>query len=140
MGSGFDQAQRPAELGFILTDLLLEYNDVLRMSATQNVNLDLIVHGMQGHCSTFTDNDKRFKEEWLALQAERNALGKKKDYEGYYPGAEGFEAEDLAFRVREMSILERSAYRMGIISKIESNRTKWDPLAVAREEGKEVVA
>jgi len=129
MSNGYDQGQRPAELGFILTDLLLHYNDVLLRSATEHVNLDLIVHGMQGHCSTFTDNDDTFQREWKELQKERVGLSSKKGMEDYYPGAEGFEAEDLAFRVREMSILERSAYRMGIISKIATNRTTWNPLA-----------
>ena len=129
MQPSFDQSQRPAELGFILTDLLLNYNDVLKSSATQTVNLDLIVHGMYGHCSTFTDRDPLFEKEWKQVQLERNVLHLASGMGEYYPGAEGYETEDLAFRVREMSILERSAYRMGVISKIQPNAQKWDAKA-----------
>lgn len=124
----YDQSQRPAELGFILTDLLLHYNDILMRSATESVNLDLIVHGLYGHCSCFTDRDDQFQKEWKELQRERNELHLQPGMQDYRPGEEGFEAEDLAFRVREVSILTRSAYKMGVISKIESNKTKWNPL------------
>jgi hypothetical protein len=120
-----DQAQRPAALGFIFTDLMLRFNHIIELSATQKVDLSGFVQGAQIECSAWTDNDPHYSVEWLLIQKERHAYGEKDP--DYLPGSEGYEDLDLAWRCREMGVFVRSAYRMGVISKIETNRTKWTP-------------
>jgi len=122
----YDQTERPAELGFILTDLLLNFNHVL-VGATSDGDLSLMILGLQALCSAFTDNDKMFKEEWAAIQKERDELHTKPGMEGYRTGLDGYETEDLEFRIKEYGALVRSAYRMRVISRGETNKVPWNP-------------
>jgi hypothetical protein len=120
------------DLAYVITDLLLQANRSGQGSADRVQDMDLIVLKLQGYCSCFTQpskgkpGDKEFADEWRKVQEDREALhtATKKDYR---PGQEGYEPEDLAFRMREFGCLVRSAHRNGVISKLPTPSTTWEP-------------
>lgn len=113
--------ENPGNLGFILSDLYMKFNEVLRQAAMgANVNLDLIVLGFEQVASYVSEDDKKYLGEWKALQAQRHDL-REKTHRGenpYEPGAEGWEQTDLAFRVREAGIITRCLCRSGVLTKV----------------------
>lgn len=120
-----DQSQRPAELGYAVMDLMLHYNDAIMQSATARVNLDDFVHAIYGYATAFDNEDPTFTKEWLSIQRARE------EYQAldpdYVPGADGYESHDRAYRAQEWNACIRSLYRRGVISKIQTNKTTWNP-------------
>jgi hypothetical protein len=104
------------QLPYIVTDLFVAMNHSSSREAIDYHTLQL--YSLIAHASR---DDKEFKTEWEAIQADRCMESLK----GYRQGGEGFEAMDLAFRMRERTCLSNAAQRNGIISRIPTPRTKW---------------
>lgn len=72
--------------------------------------------------SYYTEKDKKFKEEWVAIQqARQEALEA-----GYLPG-ENDPAKDLDFRFRELKAMFRSLCRSGVFVELAAPKTTWEP-------------
>lgn len=127
---GYSGGDRQNDLSYIVTDLLLVINN---MSPRDSLDRPVALFRQQVSCFAGKDHasdDKAlglFDKEWKEIQLERQNLSQKDGNEDYFPGAEGFEQEDEAFRQREYGACIRCCYRNGIITKLPVNRTKWVP-------------
>ena len=106
------------QLPYIVTDLALQMNRLTGKTDTDYHTMQMF-NLLRYSCR----EDDVFQAEWAGIQVDRSEAANN----GYHQNVEGYETQDLAFRMRERAVLFDAAQRNSIIARLPTPKSQFRP-------------